>query len=344
MTARWTFTLAMLGLASCAREERAAAVDSVAPVVALPPGEHYLAVEGGRIWYKVSGSGAGTPVVLLHGGPGVASYYLKPLEALGDDRPVVRYDQLGTGKADLVTDTTLFTVARYVQELEALRAALGYDRMHVVGHSWGTMLAMDYYAAYPGRVASLTLASPALNAQAWAKHARALLKTLPDSMQRAVASADSMGVYDGPAYQAANAEFMARFVVRRPRQADSDSTMARYGAAVYSHMWGPSEFTVLGTLKGYNAEGRLKDIRVPTLFTVGEFDEADPALVRRQAARVAGAKFEMIKDAAHLTTWDNEVETLRAIRAFLREADARPRAQAARGQPGVNASSTTAGQ
>src|SRR5690349_8247377 len=97
---------------------------------ALGAGEAYLPVADGRIWYLKSGTGAGTPVILLHGGPGFNSFYLKPLEALGDDRPVIRYDQLGGGKSGPMTDTSQMTIAHFVRELDSLRAALGYDRVH----------------------------------------------------------------------------------------------------------------------------------------------------------------------------------------------------------------------
>ncbi|CAN5860741.1 hypothetical protein BH11GEM2_BH11GEM2_31260 [soil metagenome] len=80
---------------------------TTAPAPMLGEGEAMLPVRGGRIWYKKSGAGTGTPMVLLHGGPGAGSFYLKPFEALGNDRVVIRYDQLGAGKSDRLTDTTL---------------------------------------------------------------------------------------------------------------------------------------------------------------------------------------------------------------------------------------------
>ena len=107
---------------------------------ALPPGEARLAVDGGRIWYRVVGSGTATPAILLHGGPGFGSFYMKSLEALSADRPVVRYDQLGGGKSDKITDTAMFNIAHFVRELDSLRSHLGYDKVHLVGHSWGTIL------------------------------------------------------------------------------------------------------------------------------------------------------------------------------------------------------------
>jgi proline iminopeptidase len=305
---------------ACGAEKPAARTGE--PVaVPLPPGEGRLAVAGGSIWYRVSGTGSALPVVLLHGGPGYSSYYLKPLEALGNDRPVVRYDQLGSGKSDRISDTALFNIDRFVRELDSLRAHLGYARMHVLGHSWGTILAIEYYRAHPDRVASLTLGSAALDIPTWEKNARRMLRSLPDSMQQAIAAGEMEGKFDSPGYQAANAAFMARYVVRRPVQADWDSTLTTLNEGIYNYMQGPSEFTITGTLKRYDATGFLSQVKVPTLFTVGEFDEADPATIRRHAAMVPGARAVVIDSAAHITTWDNPTQMVAVVRDFLRSVD-----------------------
>lgn len=311
--------LALTVLAACSNEPRTPTPANDTAVVApsLPSGEARLAVPGGSIWYKQSGSGAGTPVILLHGGPGMTSHYLKPLEALGGDRPVVRYDQLGGGKSDKISDTTLFTIAHFVAELDSLRAHLGYERVHLVGHSWGSILALEYYRAHPDRVVSLTLASPALDIPTWARNAKRLLKTLPDSFQRIVAENEKAGTFNSPAYQAAVNEFYGRYVFRRPVQADLDSTFATANQAIYGYMQGPSEFTITGTLKNYNATSFLKFVKVPVLFTVGEFDEADPATVKRHAKMTPGATVVVIDSAAHTTTWDNPAKMIAAVRDFL---------------------------
>ncbi|HSR15508.1 MAG TPA: proline iminopeptidase-family hydrolase, partial [Gemmatimonadales bacterium] len=293
------------GVMACSGEKAPpadAAVTDSPP--ALAPGEGRLAVEGGSIWYRVTGSGPGLPVILIHGGPGYNSFYLKPLEALGDDRPVVRYDQLGSGKSDHVSDTTLFTVERFVRELDALRAHLGYEKFHLLGHSWGTMLGMEYYRAHPDRVASLTLGSAALDIPAWLRNTREMLRTLPDSAQRAVAEAEASGVFDSPGYAAANELFMAKYVVRHPVQVDWDSTLATMNMGIYGYMWGPTEFTATGSLKDFDATPLLPKVTVPTLFTVGEYDEAHPPTIQRQAALVPGGQAVVIDTAAHITTWD----------------------------------------
>ena len=109
----------------------------------LTAGEGYVDVDGGRVWYRIVGSGNETPLLLLHGGPGAPSYYLNPLEQVSVDRPVIFYDQLGAGRSDRPTDTSLWRIDRFISELESIREALGLEELHILGHSWGSMLAVD---------------------------------------------------------------------------------------------------------------------------------------------------------------------------------------------------------
>jgi proline iminopeptidase len=288
---------------------------------AVPPGEGRLPVPGGTIWYKVSGVGSGTPLVLLHGGPGLSSYYLKPFEELGDERIVVRYDQLGGGKSDTTSDTTLFTIGHFVAELDSLRSHLGVARWHVLGHSWGTILALEYYRAHPDRVASLIFGSPVFDIPAYEHRANELVATLSDSSQRAVRQALASGRYDTPAYQSAVNEFYGLYLFRHPVQADLDSSFASFNQAIYVYMQGPSEFTITGTLKRYDATGFLPKIQVLTLLTVGEFDEVGPELVRKHASQIPGARYVVFAGSAHITPWDAHEANLRVVREFLRSAD-----------------------
>ncbi|MGH7623646.1 MAG: proline iminopeptidase-family hydrolase, partial [Gemmatimonadaceae bacterium] len=261
--------VALAALAACAgaKGERRSSAGQAAPLAALPVGEARLAVDGGRIWYKKSGEGSATPVILLHGGPGLSSFYLKPLEQLGKDRIVIRYDQLGSGKSDALTDTTKMTIAHFVAELDSLRGALGYERVHLVGHSWGGVLAYEYYRSHPGHVASLTLASPALDIPSWTRHAWQLVATLPDSEQRAIHAGEAAAMFEAPNYRRAMQEFNARYVSRRPLLADLDSTMMMVGEGVSNYMHGPGNFTITGTLASYDAASTLRDVVVPTLYT-----------------------------------------------------------------------------
>jgi proline iminopeptidase len=319
------FTFAPLAL-GCSDKKPAQNADSAAPPTdtargSLLPGEAKLAVDGGKIWYRVVGSGTATPAILLHGGPGFPSHYMKSLEALSSDRRVVRYDQLGAGASGGLTDTTKMTIPHFVAELDSLRSHLGYDKVHLDGHSWGTILALEYYRAHPERVASLTLASPALDIPAWEKNAKQLLTTISDSAQRAIRVREAEKNFEAPDYQSALMEFYGKYVWRRPDSVNLDSTFKGVNQAIYNYMQGPSEFTITGTLKRYDATPFLKDVKVPVLYTVGEFDEANPAIVKRFSSMTPGSAYVVIPGAAHITEWDAPEAMNKAIRDFLRDVD-----------------------
>lgn len=315
-------------LASCAKEESKPApappVDSATTLGAvLGPGEGWLPVRGGRIWYRMSGTGPGTPMVLLHGGPGAGSFYLKPFEEIGDDRPVVRYDQLGAGKSDRLTDTTLMNIPRFVEELDSLRRALKIEKWFVNGQSWGTVLALEYYKAHPERVAGIVFGGSVFDWRAYVREVAVWTKQMTDSSQRAIAAWKQGGSPDAPAFKAATEEFYSRFVWRRPVAADLDSTMATFGNEQYNYMQGAFEFVVTGTLKDYDARADLSRIKVPVLSTAGEFDEVGPRTVEAHTRLIPGARFILYKDAAHVTSWDARDANVRDVREFLRSVDKR---------------------
>ena len=321
--------LALIAGASCAKSEAPAIIDSAAiasvdPLrndVALSPGEGRLRVDGGRIWYRVAGAGRGVPVILLHSGPGLNSYALKSLEELGNDRPVVRYDQLGGGKSDNLNDTTKMNIARFVAELEALRAQLGYDKVHLIGHAWGATLALEYSRAHPEHVVSMTLAGARLDMPSWKTGVQRLVASLPDSSRKAVAASEADGHFNSPEYRAAIADYFQRFMWRKPVVDDVDSASQHVDQILFEYMHGPSEFTVLGTLKDYDATPFLNEVKVPTLYVVGEFDEALPSLVRKYVSLTPGARYSSIAGAAHFISWDNPVATTMVIRDFLGSVD-----------------------
>ena len=287
----------------------------------LKTGEGNLPVSGGKIWYKVSGNGTGIPVVLIHGGPGASSFYLKPFEELGNDRQVIRYDQLGSGKSTYTEDTTMFTVEQRVTELDSLRKALGLNKWNLLGHSFGTMVALEYYAAFPDHVASLTFAGACFDVPAYEENCVQLLKSLPDSLQKAVAEADSSGDYMNLHYQEALTMFNDLYGSRKPDMIELDSIMATFNAVLNYYMLGPSDFSITGILKDYDSSQYLQVITVPTLFTVGEFDTSGPQLVKSFAGEVAGSEYYVFPNSAHITMWDAEEENVRVVRNFLLSVD-----------------------
>lgn len=315
MTTRRSVRLALTALAILAGSCRP---------TGLQPHEGYVDVEGGRVWYRIVGSGPRTPLLLLHGGPGSPSYYLDPLAKLADERPVIFYDQLGSGKSDHPTQKDLWRVDRFVDELARLRAALGLTEVHILGHSWGTMLAADYMLTEPSGVRSLVLASPCLSASRWISDAEKLKRTLPEAAQDAIARNEKAGTFDTPEYQAAVMEYYKRFLCRLDPWPDAVTrSFADINQSVYMTMWGPSEFTATGSLRSFERAESLRVLKLPVLFTTGRHDEATPATVEYYRTQVPGARLRIFEQSGHLTMQDEPDAYVQAIRDFLREVDER---------------------
>lgn len=281
--------------------------------------ENKVAVEGGQIWYEVIGDGEAIPVILIHGGPGGTSLGFEPLKELDYKGPLVFWDQLGSGRSDAISDTLLMTIENYVEQLENLRKHLDFEKFILYGHSWGTMLGMDYVLAYPERVAGIIFSSPLMSTASWVADADTLIATLPDSVQQTIRRYEAMENFEHPAYQDAVKLYYSLYVTRKPRKKPTSLQKSQLtsGKHIYEYMWGPSEFTARGTLKNYDRLNKLGQINVPTLFLTGEYDEARPSTVASYQQKVPGARLVIIQDAAHSTLNDNPEMTMRVIKDFL---------------------------
>jgi len=281
-------------------------------------GEGFVNVTGGKIWYRVTGQGSKTPILMLHGGPGTPSYYLNPLSPLGQDRKVITFDQLGCGRSDAITDTSLMTIDNFIEQVNKLLAALQIDQVHLYGHSWGTMLGMDYYLKYPQKVKSLILASPCLSVDLWESDADSLISTLPDSVQIILHNNIKGVPQDSAVLAKAVAVYSNSFYTRKtPISGDIDSANLATGWNVYNYMWGSNEFFALGTLKNFDRTKELSSIKVPTLYTCGDFDSATPRTLKYYQSLTPNSKLVVFKNAGHYTMHDKPEDNIRAISEFL---------------------------
>jgi proline iminopeptidase len=284
--------------------------------------EGFITVSGGRIWYEiVAAEKSGTPLLLLHGGPGFTSDYLRPLEILADERPVIFYDQLGGGRSDRPQDTTLWKIDRFVNELSILRKELKLDTIHLFGHSWGTMLATEYLSQERGGIKSLILASPCISTKAWLTDTNRLRTEMPQAIQDTLKFHEDRGTVSSQAYINATEEFYKRYFCRIPHTADIQKSLNEQGTPVYNTMWGNNEFTSTGNLKTFDRTDVLTRLTMPTLFTCGEFDEATPETTRKFANEVKNGDFRVIEGAAHLTMNEKPEVYAKLIREFLNNHD-----------------------
>jgi proline iminopeptidase len=282
--------------------------------------EGFVEVTGGKVWYRIVGSGRATPVVVLHGGPGAASDYLKPLEQLAADRPVIFYDQLGCGRSDRPAMKSLWRIERFVEELSQLRAALKLEEIHLYGHSWGTMLAVDYMLTKPSGAKSLILASPCLSAKRWVEDADLLIAQLPPETQEVIRRHEKAGTTDSKEYDAAVTEYLKRHLCRiGPWPEDLTRSLAASNMDIYKQMWGPSEFRPTGDLKTYDRVDRLREITVPTLFTAGRHDEATPGATTWYSSNLPGSTLRIFEKSSHLAMFEEQEEYLMTLREFMKK-------------------------
>lgn len=287
-------------------------------VPALKPGEGYVNVKGGKIWYRIIGEGKQTPILMLHGGPGGTSRSFYQFASLGEDRPIIIFDQLGSGRSDVLTDTSLLKVENFVEQVEAVKTTLGLKEFYLHGHSWGTALALEYYLKYPKGIKAIIFNSPYFSTPVWKADADTLISTLPDSIQVAIRNGEKTKDFESPAYKNANEVFAKNFGIRKTRlTSDLDTVPANGSEFIYNYMWGPTEFTATGTLLHYDRVQSLKTITVPTLFITGEFDEARSSTVKYFQSLVRNSRFVVIEGAGHGTMHDNKSQNIKAIKDFL---------------------------
>ncbi len=285
-------------------------------------GEGYVNVPGGRVWYRIAGAGDALPLLTLHGGPGMPSDYLSPLEALGDERPVVRYDQLGCGESDQPEDASLWQLGRFADELRSVRQSLGLERFHLLGHSWGSMLGVEYALTQPRGLVSLILAGPCLSVRRWLEDVEHYRAALPEETQRTLDVHEEAGTIESPEYLAAAMVFYKRHFCRMdPWPEYLQRTWDRIGFPVYVTMWGPTEFTQTGNLRDFERVDRLREIHVPTLFTCGRYDEASPGATSMYAREITGAEVVVFENSSHTPHVEEEAGYVRAVRDFLRQAE-----------------------
>lgn len=283
--------------------------------------EGFIEVPGGQVWFREVGEGDETPLLCLHGGPGASHHTLEALEGLASRRRVVFYDQLGCGKSDRPDNRALWVVDRFVEELAQVRAALGLERLHLFGNSWGGMLALQYVLDRRPDLESLILCGSPASMPRWVAGCNDLLAQQPAEVVKVIRDHEADGFTSCPEYQAAILAFYREHFCRlSPWPASLERSFAEAGHTVYAVMNGPSEFTVTGTLKDWDVMDRLGEIAVPTLLVGGRYDECRPALLEEMSERIPGATLAIIEEASHLCFAERPAEFAAVVNAFLERA------------------------
>jgi L-proline amide hydrolase len=275
---------------------------------ALGAREGTIDFRGYRVWYAVIGETEELPhklpLLCLHGGPGAGHDYLESLAAVAKHgRRVIFYDQLGCGNSDQPDNPSLWTVQLFVDEVGVVRRALGLDKLHLLGQSWGGMLAMEYSLTRPLGVASLTIASSPASMTQFLAEANRLRAELPKDVQETLLRHEAAGTTNSSEYQSAMMVFYRRHVIRvEPTPEPVGRTFAKLerNPQVYNTMNGPSEFHVVGNLKTWDIVARLPAIMTPTLVTSGRYDEVTPLIAETVHRNIRGSEWVVFENSSHM--------------------------------------------
>jgi len=290
----------------------------------IPTEEGYLSFRGHKTWYRIVGGReepGKLPLVCLHGGPGATHDYFGSLETFAaSGRRLVFYDQLGSGNSDHVHDPSLWSMDLFVDELETVRRALGLERTHILGHSWGGQLAMEYALRQPPGLAGLVIANSLASAPQWAAEAVRLIGQLPQEVQQTIREHEAAGTTDSAEYQEAMDIFSQHYggghIDPKPEWLKRAFSKIQVNE-VYLTMWGPSEFCVTGTLKDWDITGRLGEIKAPALVLCGRHDEATPAMAETIHHGIAGSELVVFEDSAHFPHIEEAERFLSVLDRFL---------------------------
>jgi L-proline amide hydrolase len=291
-------------------------------VTAMKAREGYVDFRGYRTWYRFVGdlNTPKTPLLALHGGPGSTHNYFSPLERLGSARPVVVYDQIGCGKSDRPTDVE-WSLDVFRDEVAAVRDQLGLERVHLLGTSWGGMLAQEHVLSGAPGIVSLVLSSTLASIDQWAAQQLELRAELPPEVIEVMDRHERAGTYDDPEYEQAMEVYFDRHFYRGPKPRAELERMAKGRATdVYRAMQGPNEWTTTGALKGWDIRDRLHAIDVPTLVVRGRYDMCTEPIAATLVEGIPNAREVVLEHSSHTPVLEETDRYLEVVSTFQREA------------------------
>ncbi len=283
--------------------------------------EGFINVSGGKIFYRSFGEidSNNPPLIAVHGGPGFCHDTFEVLAPLAEKRCLILYDQLGCGRSDRSLDKSLWSVEYYATELTEIANHFNLTAYHVLGHSFGASVALDYSLKQPTGLQRLILSSPLISVKDWLADTNIRKKTLPESVQTAIDKHEAANSTNSDEYKQAVEVFNRHFLCRlNPKPAIYQNALKKFNLDLYQTMWGPSEFSCTGTLSSYNRATELDKLTIPTLLLCGEQDEIRPETLTRYLQQLPdGSQLHVFPDCAHGTYLEATDNFIDAVDQFL---------------------------
>jgi len=281
--------------------------------------EGYANVLGYDLFYRQFGKPEEGEILCLHGGPGATHDYLLSMADLADHGyRVTFYDQLGCGRSQAPRNSALFVPERYVEEVEAFRKHMGLGRPHMIGSSWGGMLAIAYALKYQRHMKTMTTVGGLHSVPLTSDQMLRMKRDLPLHVQETMARYESAGDYENPEYAEAVMVYYKKHLCRLPEWPKEVSySVEHISKPVYYTMNGPNEFTMIGNIRYWDVTSRLHTIRVPTLVLGGKYDEVSPVVARELHRYIGGSELTIFPNSSHLAFWEERESFMKRLLRFL---------------------------
>ncbi len=281
-----------------------------------------------KVWTKRFGSNPRIKILLLHGGPAMTHEYMECFETffLQEGFEFYEYDQLGSYYSDQPKDSSLWVTARFVEEVEQVRKAIGADssNFYLLGNSWGGVLAMEYALKYQQNLKGLIVANMMASIPEYGKYAQEVLaKQMKPEVLKEIRAIEAKGDYNNPRYmELLLPNFYKEHLCRLPEWPDGfNRSMKHVNSEIYVMMQGPSEFGVAGRLVNWDIKNRLKEIEVPTLMIGAKHDTMDPKAMEEQSKLVQKGRYLYCPNGSHLAMWDDQQVFMMGVIKFVKDVD-----------------------
>lgn len=262
------------------------------------------------------------PILLLHGGPGSTHNYFEVLDPLAKQRPVISYDQLGCGNSYVDHHPELWTLSTWMEELDHVIKSLHLTRFHLLGQSWGGMLALAYALQQPQGLQSLILSSTLSSSQLWGREQHRMLKYMTKEEQDAITKAEETGNWQDEMAQKAIARYMKLHCADiKDNDPECLRREKRSGTESYMTAWGPNELTPQGTLKNFDVTDKLCEIKVPCLIISGTDDLCTPLIAKTMYDHLPYARWELFANARHMVFAEYTEKYLQLLADWCQETD-----------------------
>lgn len=278
--------------------------------------------EGYSVWTKSYGNSK-NKILLVHGGPGGTHESLEIIRTQLEnvDIEVIMYDQLGSANSDQPDDKSLWTLERFVDEIEQVRIALGLnkDNFFLLGQSWGAATAMEYAIKYPNNLKGLIVSNMTGSTIAYHLYIRSLSNKVQENLQDSIHKKLKNIEISSPAYKMFVYEIICKKHLCRTIKCPLPlkRSLSNINSKVFMQMINPIEDINNKSFKTWSIWSRLPQIKVPTLTIGAKYDIINPKDVERISKKVLNGEYLYCPNGSHYSQWDDTKVYFKGLIAFL---------------------------